>query len=425
MFATSRKTRRTPDIWPGYVDALAALLMVVIFVLMIFSLAQFFLSETLHAQDRTLGRLHQRITELSELLGLEQSENEQLRESLEETSEMVATLTGERYELFGQIEELQGQVAEDQQATEGQLKKIASLQQDVASLQKVRRELERRVGQLVTALQWKDETLGNLRDRSQVLEARLADAEERTLLAQQTVDNQDIRIRELLAIVAENEQVLQEERELSQEAQAQVAYLNRQIDALREQLTVIAEALQVAEQRNETQQAEIKELGRRLNIALARKVNELERYRSEFFGRVRKILGDDPNIRVTGDRFTFQSELLFASGSAELGRVGERQLVRLADTLKEITERMPSDLDWVLRVDGHTDRVPIRSSNFRSNWELSTARALSVVRFLAAQGVPEKRLAAVGFGEFHPLDPADTSEAYRRNRRIEIKLTTR
>jgi chemotaxis protein MotB len=157
---------------------------------------------------------------------------------------------------------------------------------------------------------------------------------------------------------------------------------------------------------------------------LAERVNRLERYRSEFFGRLRELLGDNPAVRVVGDRFVFQSELLFESGSARLGPEGRAELGKLADTLREVAGRIPEDIEWILRVDGHTDRVPIRTEQFASNWELSTARAVSVVRFLADQGIAQRRLAAAGFGEFHPIDPADTAEAYRRNRRIEIKLTS-
>ena len=201
--------------------------------------------------------------------------------------------------------------------------------------------------------------------------------------------------------------------------------MNRQIAALRLQLARIAEALEASEAEAKEQQIQIADLGKRLNVALASKVQELARYRSEFFGRLRNVLGDRPDILVVGDRFVFQSEVLFATGSAELGGEGQQQLARLAATLNQIATEIPADINWVLRVDGHTDRRPINTPQYASNWELSTARAISVVRFLIAQDVPPERLAATGFGEFQPLDPRDDEIAYRRNRRIELKLTQR
>ena len=195
--------------------------------------------------------------------------------------------------------------------------------------------------------------------------------------------------------------------------------------ALRQQLARIEAALEASERENEEAQAQIVNLGQRLNAALATKVAELQRYRSEFFGRLREVLGDRQDIRVVGDRFVFQSEVLFTSGSADLGEDGQEQLAKLGDTLKTISAEIPDDIDWVMRVDGHTDKVPIRNLKFASNWELSAARAISVVKFLIERGVPPNRLVAAGFGEYQPLDNRDDEIAYRRNRRIEFKITER
>ncbi|MFQ5937006.1 MAG: peptidoglycan -binding protein, partial [Acidiferrobacterales bacterium] len=255
------------------------------------------------------------------------------------------------------------------------------------------------------------------------LETRLADAEERTRLAQVKIEKRDIRLAELTARIATLDQALAQEQQLSVRAQSRVDLLTQQIAALRDQLSRLTAALDVAEAKVKDQKVEIAELGRRLNLALARKVEELNRYRSEFFGRLREVLGEHPSIRIVGDRFVFQSELLFPSASATLVPEGRRQLGELAKTLKIVTREIPTDIDWILRVDGHTDRRPIRTQRFPSNWELSTARALSVVEYLNSQGIPARRLAATGFGEFHPLDNASTPQAYARNRRIEIKLT--
>ena len=185
------------------------------------------------------------------------------------------------------------------------------------------------------------------------------------------------------------------------------------------------EALEASEKKDKEQQVQIANMGQRLNAALASKVQDLARYRSEFFGRLRQVLGNRRDIQIVGDRFVFQSEVLFASGSDSLAESGKEQLAHLASTLKDIARGIPADINWVLRVDGHTDRVPISTNRFPSNWELSTARAISVVKFLISQGIPPSRFAATGFGEFQPLDERNDEIAYRRNRRIEMKLDQR
>jgi chemotaxis protein MotB len=229
----------------------------------------------------------------------------------------------------------------------------------------------------------------------------------------------------LSALIGEQQKALEEQRSLTVDARAEVALLNQKLNQLREQLGEISAALRLSEQDREQQKEQIGELGKRLNIELARRVNDLERYRSEFFGRLREILGDNPMIRVEGDRFLLQAELLFPSGSADLSDQGKAELNELAEVLTTIIPLIPEDLQWILRIDGHTDRIPINSVRFSSNWELSTARAVSVVRYLASRGIPEDRMAAAGFSKFHPIDPADTEAAYLKNRRIEIKLTSR
>src|SRR6201999_3044450 len=215
------------------------------------------------------------------------------------------------------------------------------------------------------------------------------------------------------------------ERQISARAAAQIDLLNEQITALRRQLTAIEDALQVSEKKGKDQQTQIASLGERLNVALAQRVQELSRYRSDFFGRLREILGNRGDIRVVGDRFVFQSEVLFDSGQAVLNAEGHAELDQLATALLDLDKQIPSEIAWVLRVDGHTDVRPIASPVFKSNWELSSARAISVVQYLVSLGVPPQRLVAAGFAEFQPLDTAQTEEAYKRNRRIELKLTER
>ena len=219
---------------------------------------------------------------------------------------------------------------------------------------------------------------------------------------------------------------LDSEKQMSQRALSQVELLNQQIAALRKQIGALEAALDVSEQRDRESNTKIADLGRRLNVALAQRVQELNRYRSDFFGRLREILSDRENIRIVGDRFVFQSEVLFPSGSDVINPAGQTEMKKLADAIIELQREIPPEINWVLRVDGHTDNIQLSGTGrFRDNWELSSARATSVVKYLIANGVPANRLVAAGFGEFQPLDAADTQEARDRNRRIELKLTER
>ncbi|MGO9673524.1 MAG: peptidoglycan -binding protein [Methylocella sp.] len=219
------------------------------------------------------------------------------------------------------------------------------------------------------------------------------------------------------------QQQLAAQQDLSAKALAQVDILNQQIAALRRQLAAVEEALDASEKSDVESQAKIADLGARLNVALAQKVQELARYRSDFFGRLRQILGDRPGVSVVGDRFIFQSEVLFPSSQASLDPAGRVELDKLANALIELNHEIPPDIPWIVRVDGHTDKKPIQSAQFPSNWSLSSARAIAVVQYLISKGVPPQRLAAAGFGEFQPLDPGDSDEANQRNRRIELKIT--
>jgi len=344
----NRRAHRALDIWPGFVDALAALLIIIIFVLMVFMVAQFYLNETLSNRDTALQRLNLRINELVDLLVVEQQTAGDLRDTLS-----------------GLSSDLQG----SETTKEDLLAAIAEAEADL-----------------------------------QNRESRISDIEEE---------------------LANSDQRLSAEAAMSDEAKLEVVLLNRQLAALRRQLTRIEAALNAAEATGEVQKVEIADLGQRLNLALAVRVEELEKYRSEFFGRLRQVIGERDDIRIVGDRFVFQSEVLFQSGAADLQPGGRIQLARLADTLKDLSSEIPADLDWILRVDGHTDTNPIHTADFPSNWELSQARALSVVRYFADQGIPEKRLVAAGFGEFHPLVEGDSPEDLAGNRRIEIKFDQR
>ncbi|HEY5789538.1 MAG TPA: peptidoglycan-binding protein, partial [Gammaproteobacteria bacterium] len=387
MFAAARRSRRTPDIWPGYVDALAALLMVVIFVLLIFVIAQAILSRTVSQQDLELADLHRQIAEITRQLGLAQEENETLRAKTSALSSLISELMGEKEEFAERMESLVAANAELAAELAAREAEVATLQSDLGGLRQVREALESQVAEL-------DQALAGSRNQNSELEQSLAGsrAENRELRG----DNQQLAgaLSQALTAGRQTAEALAEERQISAEARAQLALLNRQIAALRRQLDEIGRALAAAEALKQEQAAEIEDLGKRLNLALAREVNRLQRYRSEFFGRLREALGETRGIRVEGDRFVFASELLFASGTADLGPAGQSQLDRLATTLRAIAQQIPPDLEWILRVDGHTDRVPINTPRFASNWELSTARAVSVVRYLVGRQIPASRLAA-------------------------------
>jgi chemotaxis protein MotB len=330
----ARTRRSSIDIWPGFVDALAQLLMVIIFILLVFTVGQFYLSDALSGRDQALKELQQKISALADELALEKQSSE--------------TLRGNAAALAAQLK-----AAQDE-------------------------------------LNAKLSAAGQLSDQAKDLQNRLA-AEQQT----------------------------------SQAARAQVELLTAEIAALKDQLAKVAAALDVSNKTVQDQQGQLVELGKKLNLALATKVEELAKYRSEFFGKLKEILGDRPDIRVVGDRFVFQAEVLFAPGKADLTPGAKQQLAPVFAALKQIAAQIPPDLNWVLRVDGHTDHRPIHSDQFDSNWELSTERAISVVRYAIEQGIPANRLAATGFADNQPIDTGNGEDAYQHNRRIELKLTER
>jgi len=341
MIGSRRRSRSTTNVWPGYVDALSALLMLVIFMLLVYVVSQLYLSQTLSDRDTQLARLNAQLNELSELLGLEESRSE---------------------------------------ALEAQLTSV--------------------------------------QDRNNSLVDQLESTRERLMQQTAIADAQSERL-------AGMEESIDEKDEMSASQQAMILRLSNQIASLREQLRQIASALELQEQMTAEKEQELEQVSRRLNTLLAERVSQLEQYQSEFFARLRDILAGNENVRIVGDRFLLPSELLFASASAELGEEGRQELDKLADLLLDVAERIPEDVDWILRIDGHTDILPINTPRFPSNWELSTARAVAVVRYLADQGVPERRMAAAGFGEFFSVAEGTSPEALQRNRRIELKLTDR
>lgn len=322
--------------------------MVIIFILLVFTVGQFYLSDALSGRDQALKKLQHQIDDLADLLALERRSNSELRANAAASEARLKASLAERDRLQAQIADLTA-------------KEQAAEQQGAAGV------------------------------------ARAEQAE----------------------------QALAAEKAISRDALAKVDALNQAIAALRDQLSQIAAALDASKAKVKQQEAQIVDLGKRLNLALANKVQELARYRSEFFGRLRQILGNRPDIRIVGDRFVFQSEVLFAPGSAELTDPAKKELDQVFAALKQIAAEIPPDLHWILQVEGHTDSRPIHTAQFPSNWELSAARAISVVRYAIAAGIPPQRLAAQGFGDKQPIAQGDTPEAYRLNRRIELKLTER
>ena len=329
------------NFWPSFVDALSTLLIVVLFFLLLFVLAHFFMGRNLDTKNTEINRLQNNLQQLT------------------------AELSAERQNTLNLTEEL-NQLGDEHTKT---LAQMALLEQDIKALEQRKEELEKETAQ-----------------KSQDIES---------------------------------------ERKISEESKAHIAVLNAQTEKLRKELEKLSALLEQADAKDKEQKVQIAELGKKLNRALAAKASELSAYRSDFFGTLRKVLQDRDDIRIVGDRFVFQSELFFKSGSAFLEERGKKQLNVLAKTLKELRKKIPDKIQWVLRVDGHTDNIPIHNELYSSNWQLSANRAIAVVQYLTEQGVPSQYLVAAGFGEHQPIDKRNTEAARRKNRRIEFKLTER
>ncbi|MBR1778519.1 MAG: peptidoglycan -binding protein [Alphaproteobacteria bacterium] len=329
------------NFWPSFVDALSTLLIVVLFFLLLFVLAHFFMGRNLDTKNSEISRLNAHLQQLTDELSVQ-------RQNAEHLAEELTQLTDERTQALAQI---------------------ALLEQDVKALNLRKQELEKETAQKSTEIQ--------------------------------------------------------SERKISEEAKAHIAVLTAQTEKLTKELAKLSAQLDMAEAKDKEQKAQIADLGKKLNRALAAKASELASYRSEFFGTLRKVLKDRDDIRIVGDRFVFQSELFFKSGSAFLENNGKKQLNILAKTLKELQKKIPARIPWVLRVDGHTDNIPIHNELYSSNWQLSANRAIAVVQYLIERGVPARFLVAAGFGEYQPIDSKNTEAARRKNRRIEFKLTER
>lgn len=369
--------------WPGFVDALATLLMVIIFVLMVFVLIQVNLAYRVSGQDATLGEMRQQLASLGELLNIERRASADLAANLAQITNQLNASNANKDELQAQLANVQAAIA----ARNSQIAALTATQADTeAALAAARNSLEERLGAL------------------QLAEGQLAMAQAQNQSAANRID----------ALRAE-----------TTASKAEIAQMTGALAALRLRIEELTSLLAEKDRQATQDKVAIASLGRSLNNALASRVQELQRFRSEFFGRLRDVLKGRDDVQIVGDRFVFQSEVLFAQGQAEIAVEGQDQLAKLAVALADIATKIPEDINWVLQVDGHTDDVPIRAGRYADNWDLSTERALSVVRFLNQQGLPANRLAAAGYGEFQPLDAADNDDARRKNRRIELKITQR
>lgn len=437
MALSTRHSRRPSiDIWPGFVDALAQLLMVIIFILLVFTAGQFYLGEALSGRDRALRALRQQVSQLADMLSLERRANDDLRLGAADLTAQLASSRAAGKELSAKLADLSQKaqaasaradkadatIAADKETISGQLTQLQTLAGDIKALKEERDKLEARVAALAAAEQQAAGQAKMLADETKQLSAQLAAAQQKNAALQK---QSEASLADLGNRAQQAEQALAAEKDVSKKALAETETLNAQVAALRQQLAAIAEALDIANTKVKTQQGQITDLGQRLNTALAQQIEQLKQYRSEFFGKVREIIGNRPGIRIVGDRFVFQAEVLFPPGSATLSEDAKKELDGVFAALKQIAVKIPPNINWILRVDGHTDRSPIDTAQFPSNWELSSERAISVVRLAIAQGIPPNRVAAAGFADTQPIDPGNSPEAYRRNRRIELRLTER
>lgn len=427
--STRRSRTQETNIWPGFVDALAALLMVIIFVLMIFIVAQFYLTQLLSGRDDDLAKLQGQILELGELLSIERTTNAKLANNIDRLNESLVIATTKQETLNSKISELiilneslGGQVnilTAERDALDKNLKlSQSSLAMSQSDLEGALQQLKN----IETELEAK--ALQNKQTKKELDETRKL-----SLLMQSDLDEARDLLQKIIIKLSKEKLHLVNLKELNKELNSKYStttnQLNEQILALKREMMSLNDILKKSEMENELKNVKIVDLGRKLNRALASRVQELAKFRSEFFGRLQDVLKNRRDIRTVGDRFVFQSEVLFASGASDIATAGKKELAQLARTLNSIAPNIPKKINWILQIEGHTDHIPISNERFQNNWELSAARAISVVEFLIGQGVPADRLSAAGYGEFQPLDKRRDEIGNRRNRRIEMKLTQR
>lgn len=440
--------------WPGFVDALASLLMVFVFVLMVFVIIQANLSFRISGQDSRITALQNELLELGSLLNMERETNLQLSSELSNAQLKVTSLEGDNEQLLSQLASLQTELSDRgdeiiaQQADISALSsQIFELEDNLESARSLADERSDEIEALILRLTASAEAFAEQSDafNNQAIELQQSitlakDREERisildskieNLNAKNTLTQEELSEKQRLLLIAE-QALLKQAEELksannaSNEAKAEIDKLLASTTALRLEIQKLSNLLADKERQSINDKIAIADLGKKLNSALATRVQDLQKFRSEFFGQLREVLKNRSEVRVVGDRFIFQSEVLFATGQANISDAGKEQLAEIASALREIEEVIPKDIPWVLQIEGHTDSDPIADNPFfKDNWDLSTERALSVVRFLRSEGIPANRLAAAGYGEFQPIDTQNSEAAKQRNRRIELKLTQR
>ena len=460
--------------WPGYVDALSTLLMVIIFVLLVFVLAQAFLSVALTGRNRALDRLNQQMAELTDMLNLERGRSGELQQTVAQLNrdlqaastardslgrdlaalrDQDSRLLADRDAVRADRDRIAAQLSDAQAQAAGALARTAALQSQLTAAARAGDSAGQETATLAGQLADARRQLAAAQAQAETMRAQIAELDRTVTADKATVEaklselaNLAAEVRQLTALRDQLERQAQDaaaqatteaqrraaaaaeladERKLGASARAQIALLNQTVDQLRAQIQQVSAALDISEKGGRDKDAQIANLGQRLNTALAARVEELQRYRSEFFGKLRDVLQNRPGIQVVGDRFVFQSEVLFPVGSADLTQAGQDQIRALATTVKDIGRDIPPEVNWLLRVDGHADRQPLGRGQFATNWELSAQRAVNVVKLLVQEGVPPNRLAATGFGEFQPLDNNEGPDSFARNRRIELRLTDR
>lgn len=375
MITNKIRRRHVDYTWPGFVDALSSLLMVIIFVLMIFVLSQFFLSQKMSGQDEALVKLKSNLIELSELLSLERESNIALTSNLSILEKKIIGLK-EQFEK----------------------EKIVN---------------DRNNEELKNNVKIINFNKNKIKELDAILNKKIQEAK---LYSKNMID--------LSQNLEKKEGKIKKKDALLRASQEEVNKLTRASIQLRNKLSQLQTLLSAYKAKDKKEKIKTLNIGKDLNSALARKVEELQRFKSEFFGRVRELIKGRPEIRVVGDRFVFQSEVLFSTGSVEIGPKGQLEMVRLAATLMEIEKSLPTDIDWILQIEGHTDNLPVKNGQiYKDNWELSTKRALSVLRYLIKQGIKPSRLSASGYGSFQPVDKKNNPQARKKNRRIEMKIT--
>ena len=546
-----RKSDNGSNYWPGFVDAMATILLVIMFLLTVFILSQFYLANEISGKDNALDELREQLADLTNVLSIERLQNNELEKNIlnlefsiselenEKSSlindlsianndlvvlqDAVTRITAEyenkitileddmedkvlkyenkitilkddmedkvlKYEskitiLEDDIEDriLQYELQRDELANRNKIildlgsqerrlnnllaiknieieKRLEKISEDSLKIAALNNELDNRKLKIletekkltssekiiIDLRKSKSSDILSLRDKIKESDNIILDLRKKNKELDQGLTNLNQTISSITGTNKSSEQIIIDLRKEnnkniskvlnlsnniknlsgeSYKANNEIKILNIQLKALRQQMLELQALLDDSKKRDIDQKARISDLGKKLNLALAQKVKELSEYRSEFFGKLKEILGDRSDIKIIGDRFIFESEVLFTSGEADINIEGKRQLAKLSGAIISLMDEIPEDVNWILRVDGHTDKQPIKNAFFNSNWELSSARAISVVKFLINMGIPPNKLAATGFGEFQPIDDYDDNEAYRKNRRIELKLT--